>query len=373
MVISSSYCTSIKLMISWRYRNKNYPDGLEGLLAPGGSTGAMNTQELHRTETSGSPVASGNRSPAPVIEVTHLHKAYGTTIAVDDVSFTVKAGEIFGILGRNGAGKTTTVECITGLRTADRGAIRVLGLDPRRDGQELHERVGVQLQESALPDRMRVSEAVELYASFYRRPADGRELLATLGLTAAKDQCFKQLSGGQRQRLSIVLALIGQPELAVLDELTTGLDPEARRDTWRLIEGVRDRGVTIVLVTHLMEEAERLCDRVALIDHGKVIALGGPAALGEQAATSRRVRFKSPGPLAEDVLWPLPEVSAVEHHGEDIVVSGSGDLLAAVVLALHGAGLRAEDLRPETASLEDAFLALTDETTDTATNQEMRR
>ena len=235
------------------------------------------------------PPAELHRDPPapPVIEVAHLHKAYGRTIAVDDVSLTVHSGEIFGILGRNGAGKTTTVECITGLRAADRGEISVLGLDPRRDRHELHERVGVQLQESAVPELMRVREAVELYASFYRHPADPRELIANLGLEDAQRTYFKHLSGGQKQRLSIVLALIGQPEIAVLDELTTGLDPEARRDTWRLIEGVRARGVTIVLVTHFMEEAERLCDRVALIDHGRVIALDRPAALVDATGTAR--------------------------------------------------------------------------------------
>jgi ABC-2 type transport system ATP-binding protein len=308
-----------------------------------------------------------------VIEVAHLHKAYGSTVAVDDVSFTVEAGEIFGILGRNGAGKTTTVECVTGLRTADRGTISVLGLDPRRDRRELHERVGVQLQESALPDKIKVREAVELYASFYRQPADGSELLATLGLQDARDHYFGKLSGGQKQRLSIVLALIGQPEIAVLDELTTGLDPEARRDTWRLIEGVRDRGVTIVLVTHLMEEAERLCDRVAVIDHGRVIALDRPAALSERASSSKRVRLRSPGSSADELLLGLPEVSAVEHHGQDLVVSGSGELVTAVVLAFDRAGLRAQDVRPETANLEDAFLALTEEADQAAPNQENKR
>jgi ABC-2 type transport system ATP-binding protein len=302
-------------------------------------------------------------SPAPVIGVGHLHKTYGTTVAVDDVSFTVHAGEIFGVLGRNGAGKTTTVECVTGLRTPDRGSISVLGLDPRRDGRELHERVGVQLQHSALPDRIRVGEAVELYASFYREPADGRELLSVLGLDQARDHYFGKLSGGQKQRLSIVLALIGQPEIAVLDELTTGLDPEARRDTWKLIEGVRDRGVTIVLVTHLMEEAERLCDRVALIDRGRVIALDRPAALGEQASTSQRIRLRSPGSLGETILESVPEVSRVERHGPEVVVFGAGDLLTAVVLAFDRAGLRAEDVRTETTSLEDAFLTLTEDST----------
>jgi ABC-2 type transport system ATP-binding protein len=308
---------------------------------------------------------------APVIEVARLHKAYGRTIAVDDVSVTVHSGEIFGILGRNGAGKTTTVECITGLRPPDRGSISVLGLDPRRDGRELHERVGVQLQHSALPERIRVGEAVDLYASFYAEPADGRELLSALGLEQARDHYFGKLSGGQKQRLSIVLALIGQPEIAVLDELTTGLDPEARRDTWKLIEGVRDRGVTIVLVTHLMEEAERLCDRVALIDRGRVIALDRPAALGEQASTSQRIRLRSPGSLGETILQSVPEVSRVERDGPDIVVFGSGDLLTAVVLAFDRAGLRAEDVRTETTSLEDAFLTLTEESTHA--NAEMTR
>jgi ABC-2 type transport system ATP-binding protein len=333
----------------------------------------MNTQELIHAEAGRFAAVSSFPKATPVIDVAHLHKAYGKTVAVEDVGFTVHAGEIFGILGRNGAGKTTTVECITGLRAPDRGEISVLGLDPRRDGSELHERVGVQLQESALPDLITVREAVELYASFYRDPADGSELLATLGLAEAEHQRYKGLSGGQKQRLSIVLALIGQPEIAVLDELTTGLDPEARRDTWRLIERVRNRGVTIVLVTHLMEEAERLCDRVALIDHGRVIALDRPVALAETASASKRIRLRTMDPVPDGLFWQLPGVSAVEHHGDELVVAGSGDLVTAVVLALHHAGVRTEDIRTETASLEDAFLALTDETTHATTNAEMQR
>lgn len=295
-----------------------------------------------------------------VIAVEHLHKAYGATVAVDDVSFSVRSGEIFGVLGRNGAGKTTTVECLSGLRVPDGGRLDVLGLDPRQDGRELHERVGVQLQESALPPKIRVAEAVELYASFYRRPADGNHLLGVLGLDEKRGSYYRELSGGQQQRLSIVLALIGQPEIAILDELTTGLDPQARRETWELIEGVRDTGVTIVLVTHFMEEAERLCNRVALIDHGKVIAIGPPAHLGEQAATSKRVRLRASDQLSDKVLEALPEVSAVEHHGPELVVVGSGDLVTAVVLAFDHAGLVARDVRTETSTLEDAFLALTD-------------
>jgi ABC-2 type transport system ATP-binding protein len=331
----------------------------------------MSIQELIQTDPGAGGSAPSDPAAPPVIEVSHLRKAYGTTVAVDDVSFAVHPGEIFGILGRNGAGKTTTVECITGLRAADRGTISVLGLDPRRDRAELHERVGVQLQHSALPDLMTVGEAVELYASFYREPADGRELLATLGLAAAEHQRYKTLSGGQKQRLSIVLALVGQPEIAVLDELTTGLDPEARRDTWRLIEGIRARGVTIVLVTHFMEEAERLCDRVALIDHGRVVALDRPSALALGATTSKRVRLTPTRPFPDELLTALPAVSAVEHHGPEVVVAGSGDLVTAVVLALHRAGI-ATDVQTETARLEDAFLALTDETTHENTNGETR-
>ena len=254
------------------------------------------------------------------------------------------------------------MECITGLRAADSGEISVLGLDPRRDRQELHERVGVQLQDSAVPELMRVGEAVELYAAFYREPADGRELIATLGLEKVQHSYFKHLSGGQKQRLSVVLALIGRPDIAVLDELTTGLDPEARRDTWRLIEGIRARGVTIVLVTHFMEEAERLCDRVALIDHGRVVALDRPGALAIAATTSKRVRFTPTETFPDELLSGLPEVSAVEHHGPEVVVGGTGDLVTAVVLALHQAGIHAEDVQTETANLEDAFLAFTDET-----------
>jgi ABC-2 type transport system ATP-binding protein len=322
----------------------------------------MSTQQLIQAEAWPSGAASNDRSAPSVIEVAHLRKEYGTTVAVDDVSFKVDAGEIFGILGRNGAGKTTTVECITGLRAADRGEISVLGLDPRRDRRELNERVGVQLQESAVPELMRVGEAVELYASFYREPADGRELIRTLGLEDAQHTYFRHLSGGQKQRLSIVLALIGQPEIAVLDELTTGLDPEARRDTWRLIEGVRARGVTIVLVTHLMEEAERLCDRVALIDHGRVVALDRPAALAVAATTSKRLRLTPRESIPDELLRALPEDSAVERHGPDVFVSGSGDLVTAVVLALHEAGIPTDDVHSEAANLEDAFLALTDET-----------
>ena len=215
------------------------------------------------------------------IEVEGLSKRYGSKVAVDDVSFTVAEGEIFGLLGRNGAGKSTTVDCIAGLRAPDHGLIRVAGLDPRHDRRELTQLLGVQLQESQLPDRLTVAEAMGLYASFYPRHADIDGLLAQLDLTDKRSTRYRRLSGGQKQRLSIALALIGRPRIAILDELTTGLDPVARRDTWQLIDDIRNQGVTIVLVTHFMDEAARLCDRVAIMRDGRIAALGAPAALAQ--------------------------------------------------------------------------------------------
>ncbi|MGW4126817.1 ABC transporter ATP-binding protein [Amycolatopsis japonica] len=222
----------------------------------------------------------------PIIEVTNLRKTYGEHVAVDDVSFHVEQGEIFGILGTNGAGKTTTVECLQGLRTPDSGTMSVLGLDPGKDHAALRQRLGSQLQESRLPDKIKVHEALDLYASFYANPADTGDLLAKLGLTEQRDKYFGKLSGGQKQRVSIALALVGRPEVAVLDELTTGLDPHARRDTWKLVEAVRDTGVTVLLVTHFMDEAERLCDRLAIFDAGRVVATGTPDELRDRAGKS---------------------------------------------------------------------------------------
>ncbi|MEV6642721.1 ABC transporter ATP-binding protein [Amycolatopsis sp. NPDC051371] len=222
----------------------------------------------------------------PLIEVTELRKRYGSRVAVDGVSFTVDRGEIFGILGTNGAGKTTTVECLQGLRKADGGEISVLGLDPASDRAALTRRVGVQLQESRLPAKLRVREALELFASFYPDPADVDVLLDRLDLRDHQRAFFGKLSGGQKQRVSIALALVGNPELAILDELTTGLDPHARRETWRLVEGVRATGVTVLLVTHFMDEAERLCDRVAVFDAGRVVATGTPTELRAAAGAS---------------------------------------------------------------------------------------
>ena len=295
----------------------------------------------------------------PVIEVEHLHKRYGDQVAVDDLSFDVEQGEIFGILGPNGAGKTTTVETVAGLRTPDRGRVRVLGLDPRRDQAQLVQRVGVQLQQSELPEQLKVAEAMELYSSFYDRPADWERLLDELGLADRRDARYGKLSGGQQQRLSIALALVGNPDLAILDELTTGLDPNARRDTWELIEQVRDRGVTVVLVTHYMEEAERLADRVAVIDGGRLVALDSPAALVSRTATAQQLRFRPSAPLDDRLLTDLPEVREVTRRGAWVFVTGTGDLLQAVTAVLARNHIVAADLRAEQASLDDAFLALT--------------
>ena len=294
-----------------------------------------------------------------IIEVQHLRKRYGDTVALDDLSLTIEEGEIFGILGPNGAGKTTLVECICGLREPDQGQIAVGGLDPRRQRDDLRSLVGVQLQESAQPPKLTVREAVELYASFYREPADGDRLLEMLGLAAKRDTRYAKLSGGQKQRLSVALALIGQPRIAVLDELTTGLDPQARRDVWALIEQIRAGGVTVVLVTHFLEEAERLCDRIAVIDSGSVVAMDTPAGLASATDDEQRIRFQPSVPIREEQLASLPGVRSVEVHGRQVVVTGIGDVLGTVIAALARQNVVAGQLRVDQTSLEDAFVALT--------------
>ncbi|WP_214406039.1 ABC transporter ATP-binding protein [Pseudonocardia lacus] len=295
----------------------------------------------------------------PVIEVDSLHKRYRDHVAVQDVSFSVEEGEIFGVCGRNGAGKTTTVECIGGLRAGDGGSISVLGLDPVRDRAALRRAVGIQLQASELPDRMRVQEAVELFASFYPDPADPDELIERWGLGAKRRAAFSKLSGGQKQRLSIVLALVGNPRVAILDELTTGLDPQARRDTWAAIEQIRDSGVTVVLVTHFMEEAERLCDRIALIDTGRVVAIDTPTGLVASLPDGQRLRFRPSAEFADTLLTDLPEVRDVRRKGPTVEVTGRGDLLQAVTSALADHRVMAVDLRLDQPTLDDAFVALT--------------
>ncbi len=291
------------------------------------------------------------------IVVRNLMKRYGAKTAVHDVSFTVEPGEIFGILGPNGAGKTTTVEVIAGLRDADGGTVEVLGRPPA--DPELRHLVGVQLQESALPDRLRVGEALDLYASFHRDPADPAALLDQLGLGAKRGSAYASLSGGQKQRLSIALALVGNPRLVLLDELTTGLDPAARRDVWELIREVRARGVTVVLVTHAMEEARELCDRLAVIADGRVRAVDTPAGLIGAADGRHRLRFTLAEPLPDAAFLALPEVAAVRRDGPHTEVTGDGDLLFAVVALLARHDARPADLRLDQPSLDDAYLTLT--------------
>jgi ABC-2 type transport system ATP-binding protein len=316
---------------------------------------------------------SAERNRKNIVTVEHLRKVYNTTIAVDDVSFSVAEGEIFGIIGPNGAGKTTIVECISGLRMPDSGTIAVCNYDPGHNRQEVRSCVGVQLQESALPSRIKVKEALELFASFYPDPLDSQDLLESLGIVQKSNATFKKLSGGQKQRLSIALALIGNPRLAILDELTTGLDPEARRETWTLIEHIRDRGVTVVLVTHYIDEAERLCDRVALINHGQVIALDTPAALASNYGGGVSMQFVPSGPMEEKVLAALPGVTSVEHRGSRLVVAGSGDLTTRVLYALLKVGVTVTDIQVKGANLEDAFVKLTQTEDKTVKREESQK
>jgi len=296
----------------------------------------------------------------PAIAIDHLQKSYGDLRAVDGVTFEVSPGEIFGMVGPNGAGKTTTIECLEGLRRPDGGRLSVLGLDPQRQGHELRERIGVQLQESALPDRLKVREVMDLFAAFYRRSVDSRALLDQLGLSEKSGAAFGRLSGGQKQRLFIALALINDPEIVFLDELTAGLDPQARRAMWDLVKGIRDRGKTVFLTTHYMEEAEQLCDRVAIIDHGKIAALDTPRNLVASLDAENRIVFSLDGPVDAAPFRAIQGVTRVEQSGGRIIIFGREDgLLVRVVMALDSAKIRFRDLRTEQPSLEDVFLALT--------------
>ena len=293
-----------------------------------------------------------------VIEVEHLRKTYGSTVAVDNVSFDVAEGEIFGLLGPNGAGKTTTVECLQGLRRPDAGHIRVLGLNPQSEVQALRQRIGSQLQESALPDRIKVWEALDLFASFTPSNSDWRVLMEQWGLADKHKAPFSSLSGGQRQRLFVALALVNDPQVVFLDEMTTGLDPAARRVAWDLIRAIRERGTTVMLVTHFMDEAEQLCDRVAVMDQGRIVALNTPQGLITTYASQIRVIFSTE---RTDLPWlkDIPQVHRVTRRGPRVEVEGSGPVLALVAAALAEHGITPSDLRVEQPTLEDVFLTLT--------------
>ncbi|MBN1177386.1 MAG: ABC transporter ATP-binding protein [Dehalococcoidales bacterium] len=293
-----------------------------------------------------------------IIAVENLRKTYGGTVAVDDISFEVKEGEIFGFLGPNGAGKTTTVECLQALRKPDSGNIRVLGLDPLTQARALRRRIGSQLQESALPDRIKVWEALDLFASVVPNALDWRVLLEQWGLAGKQKASFSSLSGGQRQRLLVALALVNNPRVVFLDEMTTGLDPAARHVAWDLIRAIRENGATVVLVTHFMDEAEELCDRVAVVDRGRIVDSDTPHGLVDRHASEVRVIF-----TAEQAdlsyLDDIPGVNKVIRRGSRVEVEGNGPVLALVAAALVEHGIVPDDLRAERPSLEDVFLKLT--------------
>ncbi|MEU9919165.1 ABC transporter ATP-binding protein [Streptomyces sp. NPDC051001] len=302
-----------------------------------------------------------------VIEVTELRKSYGGRPAVDGVSFAVEEGEIFGVLGPNGAGKTTTVECVEGLRVPDAGRVRVTGLDPIADHERVARVLGAQLQQSELQPKLTVREALELYAAFHEKPADWGPLAERLGLTGKLTTRFAKLSGGQKQRLFIALALIGNPRVVVLDELTTGLDPRVRRDTWELIEEVRASGVTVLLVTHFMEEAQRLCDRIAVIDKGRIAALDTPAGLIRRSAGATVISFTPSVPLDDRDLNALPGLASVQHRDSRVTLAGTDETVDAVITLLARHRITARQLRVTDATLDDAFLDLTETVTEEAT------
>jgi ABC-2 type transport system ATP-binding protein len=293
-----------------------------------------------------------------IIEVEHLRKTYGQVVAVDDVSFQVAEGEIFGMLGPNGAGKTTTVECLQALRSADTGHVRVAGLDPQTQGNQVRRLTGSQLQESALPDRMRVWEALDLFAAVSPIAEDWRVLLQQWGLENKRKASFGALSGGQRQRLFIALALVNKPRVIFLDEMTTGLDPAARHVAWDLIKAIRDKGTTVVLVTHFMDEAEELCDRVAVVDHGNVIACDSPGKLVAEHGGEVTVTFTAE---EADCGWMsgVPCVQTVTRVGTKMEVRGEGAIVAHVAASLLQHGIEPIDLRVRQPNLEDVFLRLT--------------
>jgi ABC-2 type transport system ATP-binding protein len=295
-----------------------------------------------------------------MIAVENLVKIYGRFKAVDDVSLNVEPGEIHGFLGPNGAGKTTTMECVEGLRRPDRGTIAVLSLDPIRDARTLQQKVGVQLQQAQLQKRITVEEAIDLWASLYPSPVDGDVLLERLGLADKRRSWFMTLSGGQKQRLFIALALIHDPDVVLLDELTTGLDPQARRAIWALVREIRARGKTVFLTTHLMEEAERLCDRVAIVERGRLIDIGTPAGLVRKHCPTQTVVLETTESAASIHFQAIPGVESVAWQDSRCTIRGSGgDLVTHVIQCLAEHRIRVNDFKTEVPNLEDVFLTLT--------------
>lgn len=297
----------------------------------------------------------------PIIQVENLYKNYGAVEALRGVSFAVEEGEVFGLLGPNGAGKTTTVEILEGLRTPDRGVARVCGLDPETAGERFKETIGAVLQSTALPDKLRVKEALDLFANFYRRRADTEQLLARFQLEEKRNAFYSQLSGGQKQRLALAMALVNDPQVVFLDEPTAGLDPQVRREIYDIIEELRRGKKTVLITTHYIEEAERLCDRVAIVDHGRVIALGTPRELKQRSAGKTRIEVRLARPVVNGMLGQLDGVSDCrEFDGAYILHSSSTpQTIVALVKQLEAEKNELQSLEMFSPSLEDVFIELT--------------
>lgn len=300
-----------------------------------------------------------------LIEVRELRKSYGSTVAVDGIDLDIQQGEVLGVLGRNGSGKTTTVECIGGLRRPDSGTIRIAGLDPAIDRTEVTRQVGVQLQQAGLQPKLTVREALALYASFYDDPADGLSLAERLGIAPKLDTRYRDLSGGQQQRLAIALAVIGRPRIALLDELSTGLDPRTRREVWAVIEELRENGATVVLVTHSMEEAAHLCDRLALVERGRITALDTPEGFIGRTGAPTVMTFAAGGDVDALSLEEIEGVSGVRARERGIEISLTDDAVLQVLDRLSAHGVRPERLRITDSTLDKAFLDLTDSAVET--------
>lgn len=310
-----------------------------------------------------SPVGAGATSADAAIVVENLVKAYGTNVAVNGLSFSVKQGEIFALLGPNGAGKTTTVEMLEGYRVPDSGSARVLGLDPRRDGAQLKPQIGVMLQQDGLYQTMKAREILHLYASFYTHPEDPAALLERVGLSSVAGTRFRQLSGGQKRRLALAVAIVGKPNLLFLDEPTTGMDPQARRATWEIVQEQKARGVTILLTTHFMDEAERLADRIAIVDGGQLIALDTPVGLTtSQSTTGTEVRFHAQPGLDLTPIGKLSTVRSARESSPGVYALDTGDpreLLVQLATLLRDAKVDMSEVRIGRSTLEDVFIRLT--------------
>jgi ABC-2 type transport system ATP-binding protein len=299
--------------------------------------------------------------PDSVIQVENLVKRYGDLEAVRGVSFAVEEGEVFGLLGPNGAGKTTTVEILEGLRNLDGGRVSVCGLDPRHDAEKLKNEIGAALQSTSLPDKLKTFEAIKLFAGFYTRRRDPEELLKRFGLVEKRDTFYSKLSGGQKQRLALAMALVNNPRVLFFDEPTAGLDPQVRREIYDIIDELRREKKTIVMTTHYIEEAERLCDRVAIVDHGKVIALGTPQELKNRSGDKTRVEVRLTRPESEAVLATLDGVTDCRNlnGGYALHTQRPPQAIVSLVKYLETQGNELVSLEIATPSLEDVFIELT--------------